>query len=598
MAITADELKIIEKANQKPPKQKFTRRGFQRLLGISRPYWLLLVGGAGAMLVNSLAGLALPAVAGSLIDTVFVKNDADGLNRIALFLFGVFIVQAFTIFLQSYLLTYAGERVVTDLRTRLYAHLQKLSLGYFNEQRTGDIMSRLTNDVSAIQGAVTTNLVGLTGSLVTFIGGIVILLVRDWRLTLLVLGLLPILTVIAIVIGRRLRRFSNAASVELGEATAVMSETLNNEKTVQAFTREDYEVARFNQRVENVFRLSNRRAKLSAGFAGVMTFLSLSAAAVVLWYGGHEVLAGHITPGELVSVLIYMGLVAAPIGSLTGLYSTYQTALGSAERIFNLLDEPITIADVPGAKPLPPINGHLRFENVGFQYDTRTPVLHNLSFEALPGQVVALVGPSGAGKTTIANLVPRFFDPQTGRITVDGYDIRQVQLKSLREQMSSVLQEPALFGVSVRENITYGRLDATQEEIEAAASAANAVEFIEKLPDRYDTIVGERGVKLSGGQRQRIAIARAILRNPRILILDEATSSLDTESESLVQEALDRLMRDRTTIVIAHRLSTVENAAKIVVVEQGRLVEEGRHAELMSNEGLYYRLYTRNFEDD
>ncbi len=597
MAITVEEREILEKANQKPPTTKFTRNGFGRLLSFARPYWVLLVGATLAMLVSSLTGLALPAVAGSLIDTVFVKNDADALNRIALLLLGVFVIQALAIFAQNFLLSFTGERVVTDLRSRLYSHLQKLSMSYFNEHRTGDIMSRLTNDVTAVQGAVTNNLIGLSGSLVTLIGGITILVLRDWRLTLLVLAMLPILTVTAMVIGRRLKRFSNAVSTELGEATTVMSETLGNEKTVQAFTREDYEIARYNRRVENVFRLATRRARLSSGFAAIMTFLSLSAAAMVLWFGGHEVLAGHITPGELVSILIYMGIVAAPIGALSGLYGAFQMALGAAERIFNLLDEPVTISDAPGAQPLPPAVGHLKFEAVSFQYDAQTPVLRGLSFEAQPGQVIALVGPSGAGKTTIANLIPRFYDPTEGRITLDGHDISHVQLKSLREQISSVLQEPVLFGSSVRENIVYGRLDATEAEIEAAARAANAVEFIERLPDRYESIVGERGVKLSGGQRQRIAIARALLRNPRILILDEATSSLDNESESLVQEALDRLMRDRTTIVIAHRLSTIENADQIVVVDQGRVVEQGRHSALLDKEGLYYRLYTRNFQD-
>jgi ATP-binding cassette, subfamily B, bacterial MsbA len=597
MAITAEELKIIEKANQRPAKPKFTRYGFQRLLGFARPYWLWLIGAAVAMLVGSVSGLALPAVAGSLIDTVFVKNDADGLNRVALLLLVIFFIQALAVFGQNYLLSYTGERVVTDLRVRLYTHLQKLSLSYFNEQRTGDIVSRLSNDVTNVQGAVTTNLVSLSGSVVTLVGGVIVLLVRDWRLTVLVMVLLPVLTGIAVVVGRRLRRFSKAVSTELGEATSVMSETISNEKTVQAFSRENYEIARYNHRIENVFSLAIRRARLSAGFAALMTFMAFSAAAAVLWYGGHEVLAGHISPGELVSILIYMGVVAAPIGALTGLYSAFQQALGSAERIFNLLDEPVTIADAPDAKLLPPVAGHLKFENVSFQYDAKTPVLYNLSFEAQPGQVVALVGPSGAGKTTIANLIPRFYDPEAGHILVDGYDIKQVQIKSLREQIGIVLQEAVLFGSSIRENIAYGKLDATDAEIEEAARAANAIEFIEKLPDRYETIVGERGVKLSGGQRQRIAIARALLRNPRLLILDEATSSLDNESESLVQEALDRLMRDRTTIVIAHRLSTIENADKIVVIDEGRLVEEGQHTALLDREGLYYRLYTRNFED-
>jgi subfamily B ATP-binding cassette protein MsbA len=600
MAANVEERESITKAASAPvsPAVKFTRRGFQRLLGFSLPYWYLLAGAALAMLVGTFTGLALPAVAGVLIDNVFVKADSTGLNNATLFLIGAFSLQALAIFIQNFLLTYTGERVVTNLRIRLYTHLQKLPLGFFNERRTGDLISRLTNDVSQVQSAVTSNLISLASSLVTLVGGVVIIVTRDWRLTLLILAVIPVLTFFAIIIGLRLKRLSQAVSTELGEATNTLEETLSNEKTVKAFTREDYEVNRYSGRVENVFRLAVRRARLQSSFMALMTFLSFTSVAVVLWFGGHEVLAGHITPGELVSILIYMGIVAGPVGSLAGLYGEFQKALGSAERIFSLLDEPVTVTDAPGALPLPPLEGNLKFENVRFEYDEKTPVLHDLTFEARPGQVLALVGPSGAGKTTVANLIPRFFDPSGGRILVDGYDIRQVQVKSLREQISTVLQEPVLFGTTIRENIIYGRLDASEAEIIEAARSANALEFIEKLPDQFDTLVGERGVKLSGGQRQRIAIARALLRNPRILILDEATSSLDNESESLVQEALDRLMQQRTTVVIAHRLSTIENADKIVVIDQGRLVEEGNHAALMEREGLYYRLYTRNFSEE
>ncbi|OJV92499.1 MAG: hypothetical protein BGO39_31785 [Chloroflexi bacterium 54-19] len=577
---------------------KFTRRGFQRLLGFALPYWYLLVGAGVAMLIGSLTGLALPAIAGSLIDTVFLKGDPNGLNQATLFLVGAFIIQAISAFIQNFLLSYTGERVVTNLRISLYAHLQKLPLGFFNERRTGDLISRLTNDVSQVQTAVTSNLISMVSSLVTLVGGVVIIVTRDWRLTLLIMGLIPVLVGVGFLVGMRLRRLSQAVSTELGAATTTLEETLSNEKTVKAFTREDYEVNRYTGRIEKVFRLAIRRARLQSGFMAVMMLLVFTAVAAVLWFGGHEVLAGHITPGELVSILIYMGVVAAPVGALAGLFGELQKALGSAERIFSILDEPVTVADAPNALPLPPLRGELRFENVWFEYDAATPVLENLSFVAEPGQVLALVGPSGAGKTTIANLIPRFFDPTGGRILVDGYDIRQVQVKGLREQISTVLQEPVLFGSTIRENIVYGRLDATEAEIVEAARAANALEFIEKLPEKFDTVVGERGVKLSGGQRQRIAIARAILRNPRILILDEATSSLDNESESLVQEALDRLMRERTTVVIAHRLSTIENADKIVVIDQGRLVEQGNHPSLMDKEGLYYRLYTRNFTEE
>ena len=594
---TRAERRYAKVADIDKPKVQFTRKGFSRLISFGRPYWRQLVGAAIAMVIGTVLGLVLPAVAGNLIDIVFVKADRNALNNIALVLVVVFLFQAASVFAQSYLISYAGERVVTDLQKRLYTHLQKLPLGFFNEQRTGDLTSRFTNDVSVVRFAVTGNLISLAQSLITLIGGIAIIILRDWRITLLIVGLIPLLTGIGLFFGSKLKRMANQVQSQLGETTTVLEETISNEKTVKSFTREDYEVGRYNTGIEKVFALAMRRTRLQSSFAALMTFLAFSAIALVLWFGGQQVLDGNLTPGELVSILIYMGIVAGPVGNLTNLFSQFQMAIGGAERIFNLLDEPITVSDVPGAKPLPTVKGHLRFEQVEFEYNEKTPVLHSLGFEALPGQVVALVGPSGAGKTTVANLIPRFFDPKAGRITLDGQDIKLVQTRSLREQIGIVPQEPVLFGTSVGENIGYGRLDATQEEIEIAARAANAHEFIVKLAVGYDTLVGERGVKLSGGQRQRVAIARAILRNPRILILDEATSSLDSESESLVQEALERLMRDRTTIVIAHRLTTIEKADKIVVMEQGRVMEQGTHVELIEAQGLYYRLYTRNFQD-
>jgi subfamily B ATP-binding cassette protein MsbA len=459
-------------------------------------------------------------------------------------------------------------------------------------------MSRLTNDVTMVQNAVTTNLISAAQSLLTLIGAIVMIVTRDWRMTLLILALIPILTAVAITVGRRIRFHSNEVQKYLGETTTILEETISNQKTVMAFTRESYEIGRYKSGIGQVYAAAMRRIRLQSGFVALITFLSFSAIIVVLWFGGQQVLDGHLTPGELVSILIYMGVVAGPIGTLTGLFSEFQKALGGAERIFNLLDEPASVTDLPDAKPLAQGSGNMRFEEVFFDYDERSSVLRGVSFEAKQGQVVALVGPSGAGKTTIANLIPRFYDPKMGRITLDGHDIRDVTLKSLREQIGIVPQEPVLFGTTVLQNIAYGRLEASRAEIEEAARGANAHQFIEKLPDGYETLVGERGVKLSGGQRQRIAIARAILRNPRILILDEATSSLDNESESLVQEALDRLMKDRTTIVIAHRLTTIERANKIVVMDKGELVEEGTHADLIEQQGLYYRLYTRNFQDD
>jgi len=384
--------------------------------------------------------------------------------------------------------------------------------------------------------------------------------------------------------------------VMLSEATAASEEAISNAKIVKAFSREDYEIKRYKTLAGRQFNIARKRAGLESSVGAATQFLGIGGLAAFLWYSGTAILNGSLTVGTLITIVMYVFVLSGPFLALTGLYSRLQMALGATARIFNLFDQPVTLTDKPGAQPLPPVQGDLRFEQVNFSYDGQTVVLHEVSFEAERGQVVALVGPSGAGKTTIANLIPRFFDVQSGRITIDGYDIRSVQIKSLPEQIGIVLQEPVLFGATVCENIAYGRLEATDEEIEAVASAANASEFIEKLPQVYNTPVGERGVKLSGGQRQRIAIARALLRNPHLLILDEATSSLDNESESLVQEALERLMRDRTTIVIAHRLSTVQRADKIVVIEQGHVMEQGQHGELLAQRGVYSRLYMRTFQ--
>ncbi len=597
MAVTGEELIEREQERENKSKPKVTRQGLIRLLSYVKPYRLQLLLAGVAMLIVSAATLVLPAVAGTLIDSVFVKQDAAALNRLALGLVVVFIIQAVAIFTQSYFLNWVGEKVVADLRKATYSHLQSLSLGFFNNHRTGELMSRTTTDVTLVQVAVTNNLISLLQSLVTLAGGLVLIITKNWQLTLLIILLIPFLTFIAVTFGRRVRKLAKEVQEEIGKSSSLLAETLSNEKTVKAFAREEYEINRYNTQVDRIFRLAVIRSRIGATFGAVISFVVFSSITAVLWYGSNEVLAGHLSPGDLVSFLIYMGVVAGPIGQLTGLYTQFQQALGGADRIFELLDTVPTIADAPGALALPPVKGLLKFEDVWFEYDEKTPVLRHMTFEATPGKVVALVGPSGAGKTTIASLIPRFYDPTTGRVTIDGHDIQQVQSISLREQIGIVPQEPVLFGMSVRENIAYGRLEATDAEIEEAARAANAHEFIERLPEGYATMVGERGVKLSGGQRQRIAIARAILRNPRILILDEATSSLDNESESLVQEALERLMTNRTTIVIAHRLSTIERADKIVVIEAGQVVEQGTHSELMEREGLYYRLYTRNFDE-
>lgn len=585
-----------DKDEENQPRPKISAASMRRLLVLVKPYWLRLVWAGIAMLVSSLSSLVFPAVTGSLIDTVFLKHDGNTLNNIALLMAVVFLIQAIFVYIQSYMISWAGERVVADLRLKLYRHTQSLSVNFFNEHRTGELMSRFTNDVTTVQSAVTNNLISFFQNIVTLSGAIFIIVLTDWRLTLLILAAVPLITITAFLFGRWLRKISNRVQTQIGEATTILEETISNERTVKAFTREDYELKRYSSGVQEIFNITLQSTRIRSLFSSTMVLVTFEAVVLVLWYGGREVLAGTISPGQLIGFLAYMGIVGGQIGSLTGVYSGFQLALGGSQRIFELLDTVPQVVDMSDALPLPPVRGDLRFENVSFSYNDETQVLDNVSFRAAPGEVVALVGPSGAGKTTTISLIPRFYDPTAGRITLDGYDIKTVQSRSVREQIGVVPQEPVLFGMSIQDNILYGRLDATFAEVEAAARAANAHEFVVKLPKGYDSLVGERGVKLSSGQRQRIAIARALLRDPRILILDEATSALDNESESLVQEALDRLMRDRTTIVIAHRLTTIEKADRIVVMDDGRVVEEGTHSELLQREGLYYRLYTRNFE--
>lgn len=586
------------------------------LFSFARPYWWQM---ASIMLATALSSgivLLYPALVGTVIDNVIVKKNTDGLRDTILLLAGLIITQALLSFWQNFWTTSIGERVIIDIRVRLYRHLQQLSLGFFQDNHTGDLMSRLTNDVMLIRDAATTTLMSFVSNLFTLLLGVTLIIAGPaavlnhfnqlnlhipisqtssvfnpttlWVILLLALLILPFLFSSIFM-----RRVLKKQLELLSQSTRVLEETISNEKIVKAFAREEYEISRYETLSQQQFSMVKQRAWISSLANAVSILLGIGGTGVVLWIVGNAVRSGSITIGDLAMTIIYMFILVQPFVSISNLFSQFQTALAAVERIFTILDQPATIADAPGAQPLPIAHGHLRFEQVDFSYDGERQVLHGVTFEARTGQVVALVGPSGAGKTTIANLIPRFFDIQHGHITLDGYDISQVKVKSLREQIGIVLQEPVLFSDTIRENIAYGRLNASLEEIQEVARAANAAEFIEKLPQGYDTLVGERGVKLSVGQRQRIAIARALLPDPRLLILDEATSSLDSESEGLVQEALERLMRDRTTIVIAHRLSTIQHADIIIVLDQGHIVEEGKHEALLALQGTYHRLYTQ-----
>jgi subfamily B ATP-binding cassette protein MsbA len=572
---------------------------YGRTLAYVRPYWPHLALAALALLLMSLLGLAMPWALSILVDSVVVTQSLSQLNRIVLILAGIFVLRSAFSFVYTYVTAWVGERVVANLRREIYGHLLSLSLGFFATQRVGEIVSRVGSDVLVIQHAVTGNLVILVQYVVTVVGVIIVVGLMSWRLTLLMLVAVPGIVLLTRILGRRMRRIGRLVQDMLAGASAVVEETVGGIRIVKSFAREEHEMARFGRRVDGLFAVAMRRTRIQATMGPLISLLMNGSLFLVLWVGGQGVLRGTLTPGQLIAFLLYAAMLTGPLSGFAGLYGQVQAALGATERIFELLDTRPEIAEATDARPLPPVVGHVAYLDVSFDYDPRQPVLRNVTLEAEPGTVVALVGPSGAGKTTLVNLIPRFYDPNDGRITIDGHDVRQVTLRSIREQVGIVPQETLLFSDTVVANIRYGRLDASRAEIEVAARAANAHDFIvRELPDGYDTQVGERGIKLSGGQRQRIAIARAILKNPRILILDEATSSLDTESERLVQDALDRLMRpegdestERTTFVIAHRLSTITNADQIVVLHGGRVVEKGTHEELLAEEGSLYRHY-------
>jgi len=490
-----------------------------------------------------------------------------------------------------------GERIVRDLRSALYRQIQAQSLDFFAARRVGELVSRLSSDVTQMRTVLTSNLTTLLSQCVSLTGALAIVIRINAHLTLFILALIPALIAVGAFFGKRIQKAGAAVQDELASSTIVAEEALQGIRVVKSFAREQYETERYDGAVKRAYRASVRMAMAHSLFASTMMFLGFATIAAIVRYGGGEVIAGRLSLAMISGFLMYGIVIAGSLGGLAGLYGQFRGAMGGVERIFEILDLKPTVRDAAGATALPAAEGRIEFDNVEFAYEPGVPVLRGISLEIEPGEIVALVGPSGAGKSTLFHLIPRFYDATQGSVRIDGRDLRGVTQASLREQLALVPQETMLFGGTIRENILYGRLDATEEEMIEAARAANAHGFIMDFPLGYETVVGERGTKLSGGQRQRIAIARAILRDPRILLLDEATSSLDNESEALVQEALERLMRGRTTVIIAHRLSTVQVADRIAVMDGGRIVELGTHGELVARGGLYARLYRMQFRE-
>ncbi|MEK6300357.1 MAG: ABC transporter transmembrane domain-containing protein [Acidobacteriota bacterium] len=586
----------VDTAKQKP---RVSPQDLLRLLSYTRPYRVRLVIALLALLVAGALGLAFPQVVRMLIDAAFVERDTSKLNKLALLLVGVFAAQAGFSFLRTYLLSYTGERIVADVRTQVYNHLTSLPAAFFANRRVGELTSRLASDVSVVQTVTTGTVTELLRLSLMLVGGVTIIFITNIRLSLLMLAIVPVVIVAAHFYGRYIRRLSTKVQDLLADANSVLEETLSAIRIVQSFVREEYERTRYRDRIQDSLKLAVKRAVANGGFIAFIILVVYSGIAVVLWFGSRMVVAGQMSAGDLIAFVLYTFFVGGAVGGMTELYGQFNQAIGATRRVFELLDTEPEIRDPENPEPLEEVQGRVQLIDVHFTYpdDRALPVLKGVSVEAKPGEIIALVGPSGAGKSTLVALIPRFYDVSSGAILVDGHDVRSLRLRDLRSGIGVVPQETTLFGGAIRENIAYGRLGASNEEIEAVARAAHAHEFIAEFPDGYDTVVGERGVKLSGGQRQRVAIARALLKNPAILILDEATSSLDSESERLVQDALETLMLGRTTFVIAHRLSTVRRADRIIVLDGGTIVEEGSHEELLANGGLYKRLYEIQFRD-
>jgi len=570
---------------------------FNRLLLMAKKYYLRFLFAAVCMLIAGGLQSALPLIAKPAVDEIFVRKDISALKWIPFAIIAIFLFKGLCNYGQNILMNSIGLRIVADLRNKLYEQIQKQSLSFFARHSTGLLMSRITNDVQSVQTAsseAVTALVKDSFMLVCLVG---VIFYTDWKLALIAMVVFPLAIYPITLFGRKMRKVTTSTQITMGTLNSLLQETISGTRIVKAFGMEQYENKRFAAENERLFKHYIKAVSVNSITSPLMDFLGGLGIAAVIFYGGYSVLHGNSTPGTFFSFIAALLMLYEPAKRLTNVNNTINQGIAGADRIFNIIDRMPDIEDKPDAAVLPPISKSIHMENVTFCYET-TPVLKNINLTIKAGEVVAFVGMSGGGKTSLVNLIPRFYDVSEGRVLIDGHDVRDVTLQSLRRQIAIVTQQTILFNDTVKNNIAYGDIERTEEDIINAARAANAHDFIAKLPDGYDSNIGELGTKLSGGEKQRISIARALLKNAPILILDEATSSLDTEAEIEVQEALDNLMKGRTTLVIAHRLSTIRNADRIIALVNGKIVEEGNHEALLAKKGEYYRLYNLQFKDE